>query len=102
MKHERSITITGTQPVKLDGIELEVSYTATCTLTFIPGRFSGPPEDCYPDDSDMGYVSLQVTEVFANGEAVVLSDDYKRYVQEQLDEDVIADQLWDEFDRSES
>lgn len=36
----------------------EVEWEAECDVTHRPGRFSGPPEQCYEDESECNIVAL--------------------------------------------
>lgn len=35
--------------IELPAFDIDVDWT----YSFTPGRYSGPPEDCYPDDEEM-------------------------------------------------
>ena len=45
--------------IERDGIEIEVE----CDGHFYPGRYSGPPEDCEPDDYDFEILGVTPKDV---------------------------------------
>ena len=74
----RVVTVEGTQ--EIDGREIE--YTADVRVMYQPGRFSGPPEDCYPDESETDIENL-----------VTLPPGF----EDKIDSEKIEDQAWEEF-----
>lgn len=92
---KRNVTIGGTQTVTCNGELLEVLYTASAELYFRPGRLSGPPEDCYPDESDMSDVKLTINSIYtADGVDPHFTPEETREVQALLDEVIIEEELW--------
>lgn len=69
-------------------IEYEIKYSST----FYPGRTSGPPESCYPDESsDPVFVSCHVKE-FHDPQSTKPTDEYA------LDEREIPNDVIDQCD----
>lgn len=54
---ERGATVT------LDDEEYDVWYEISGTCTYQPGKTWGPPEDCYPDESESEVESVKILQV---------------------------------------
>lgn len=55
--------ITRSATVRVGGEEFEVTYLATGKCYYDPGKLSGPPEDCYPPESEGEIASVKMLEV---------------------------------------
>lgn len=55
--------ITRSATVRVGGEGFEVTYLATGKCYYDPGRLSGPPEDCYPPESEGEIASVKMLEV---------------------------------------
>jgi len=75
-----------------EGNEVEVEYRVEANFTpGAPGKLSGPPEDCYPDEpSEIEYT--RVLEVVGKGEKVV---DLAAFIEslDKADEESLQEQL---------
>jgi len=85
---------------------LTVSFTATATLSYQPARLSGPPEDCYPEESEIDLESLVLDSCFeydAEGDAVEITPDadLRKRIMDAIDMDLVYDRLWAEWDPEE-
>lgn len=69
----------GDDPERIEEIEVEVSGRSY----FAEGRFSGPPEDCYPDEGE-----TEVETVTFNGVAFELTDKEMRDAESMIDDAV--------------
>lgn len=74
------LTIEGTREV--DG--LEVQWTADVEVSYSPGRFYGPPEDCYPDESECDIIAVST---------------HPGGFEQKIPDEVIEDAAWAEFAR---
>ena len=76
----RTVEVEGTQTLGDD--EHEIAYTATVRVNYQPAKLYGPPENCYPDESEVDIESL-----------VTVPPGFENI----LDTDLIEDQAWEEF-----
>ena len=76
----RTIEVEGTQTLGDD--EHEIAYTATVRVNYQPAQLYGPPENCYPDESEVEIESL-----------VTVPPGFENI----LDTGLIEDQAWEEF-----
>ena len=54
--------------------DIEIDLEIEGTGYYVPGRYSGPPEYCYPEDSDAEILSVRLKDGRPLPKAVVLSD----------------------------
>jgi len=66
MRHLHECERTAT--VRLGAREFDVAYTLKGKCYYDPGRISGPPENCYPPESDADLESVTVTGIWEDGE----------------------------------
>ena len=66
-----------------DGIELEIKVTGDY-IPFVPGKYFGPPEKCYPDSG--GWV--EITSAIYNEEEIELTKNELEYAEEKLIENL--------------
>jgi hypothetical protein len=102
MKRNRmtACSVESEQTVTVDGEEYTVSYTARGSAIYAPGRFTGPPEDCYPDESECDVKEVRVTNVSnSDNESVIPEKERALYDKcvAALDEEKVADELWTAF-----
>ena len=91
-----------TQTVELNGQEVEVDFTATATLEYQAAQTSGPPESCYPEESDFDLESIQITGArLVGGQKMPLAVHTMKLLREAIDEDLLAEQMWEEFDQQD-
>lgn len=76
----RTLSVAGSQELASG---LEVQWVADVRLAYRPGRFSGPPEACFPDESEAEVLSIAT-------EPPGLAD--------QLDESRVIERAWEQFD----
>jgi len=68
---ERGATVT------LDDEEYDVWYEISGTCTYQPGKTWGPPEDCYPDESESEVDTVKILQV--DGE-----EDFSDYIRDRI------------------
>ena len=97
-----------TQTVELDegegddAIEVEVEFTAVATLSYTAAHTSGLPENCYPEETDFELESITITKATNNeGKNVKLTTKTMKLLREAIDEDLLAEEMWEEFDESD-
>lgn len=84
--------------VERNGFEVELRITGSASYT--PGRLSGPPEDCYPSESDAEVVKI----VRADSDAAwdgELTENEEELVIEKLHEAVMEDEPADPPDEDD-
>lgn len=64
---------------------LTIQWTAEVDCFYRPGRFSGPPENCYPDESEAQIISLQTQPAG---------------LEDQIPEDDVLEAAWEAFDNA--
>ena len=74
-----------------------VGFTATTECQYQRGRFSGPPEDCYPDDGECEITQIEITRVVDEEGKEVTDAARVAHCRAALDEDAIADTCWEIF-----
>jgi len=57
--------------IRLDEREFDVSYVLKGKCYYDPGKLSGPPENCYPPESDVDLESTTITGIWEDGEPVL-------------------------------
>lgn len=74
----------------LDGVETEVGVTVDYDASYDPGRLSGPPENCYPPDSEMTINSV-----------IPDTPDWPRTIAEEIEavKDRIEEEAWEHYHR---
>jgi len=92
-----SVTVEFEQEVELDGNTYVVCVEAEVELSHTPGHFSGPPEDCYPDDSEANIVRATITSVSDDNDTLTEAAYSQLYkdLAGQIAEDIILDEAWD-------
>ena len=74
-----------------------VDFIATAECQFQRGRFSGPPEDCYPDDGECDVTEIKITRITNEEGEEVKDASIAAICRANLDEDQIADECWEAF-----
>jgi len=83
--------------VDVDMITYTVSVEAHAKCYYHPGRLSGPPEDCYPPESDQD-TTVEVLDAFdSEGKEVPLTPEFLWNLEVALPFDWIETQLWKQF-----
>ena len=76
--------------------EIDVEFEIQADITYQPARISGPPEDCYPDESECEITSIRVMDtVEGHTDAEIL-----KALEVQVGEDRIVEDLWDDYSAS--
>jgi hypothetical protein len=92
-----TVTLELEQEVELEDDSYLVLFDVTADCAYQPAQLSGPPESCYPEESELDITDLRITLITnSNGEEV----NRKALVEqcrEALDREMIEDALWDEF-----
>lgn len=82
--------------------EVEVEFYAVATLSYQPAQTSGPPEKCYPEESEFDLKSISITKVIDDeGQPIKLTTKTMKLLREAIDEDLLAEQMWEEFDSAD-
>ena len=82
--------------------EVEVEFSATATLTYQAAQISGPPESCYPEESEFDLESISIYKVTDDeGYTVTLTKKTMSLLREAIDQDFLAEEMWAEFDQSD-
>ena len=75
-----------------DGVEHEIKVRVDYDATYQSARISGPPEDCYPADSEMTLNSVEalneLPEGITDADVCVASHD---------SDDFLQDEAWDHY-----
>lgn len=50
--------------VEVNGEEVECPVTITFSASYTPAKTYGPPEDCYPEDSEMEFDKVETDEAW--------------------------------------
>ena len=79
-----------------DGTIYNCNVDAHAKCYYSPGRFSGPPEDCYPDESDME-TSFEILDCVIDGMPVQLDPALLYELEPLLPVEWMESQLWDQF-----
>lgn len=94
-----NVIITKDHDVTIDGQLLTVNYTVKAEMTYIPGKLSGPPEDCYPPDAECNIEEMTINSVTDEDGDLPLTEELKVKASKTIeDEDIVEDQLWEAFD----
>jgi hypothetical protein len=72
----------------LDGEETEIEVVVDYDANYQPARVSGPPEDCYPEDSEMTINS--VTTEFKGWESEIANEI-------ENCQDILEEQAWEDY-----
>jgi hypothetical protein len=72
--------------VEIDGINFE----GTMYYNFIPAKLSGAPEDCYPEEFDLDYITCEGVWV---GDGVYLSTESSNALYNDYAEDILQEVL---------
>lgn len=88
--------------VTLEGAEGDerylVEYSVSAMCSHRPGRLSGPPEDCYPDESEceIEWIAVQaVTDSRDN--PVSLDAEFETAIIAALSQEEIEEKCWEAF-----
>ena len=75
-----------------------VDYSATADMRYQPERISGPPEDCYPTDSECDITAVSVFCIRdVLGKERSLPDELAVLISSKLPRDRIEELCWEEF-----
>jgi hypothetical protein len=99
MTRKGHVSIEGSSLIELnDCREYEVSWFAEADMIYSPGHLGGPPEDCYPDESECDITKLELGEVL-DDQGFVLHEDDQRLAEllEGIDRELVEDALWEAF-----
>jgi len=84
----------------LDGerVAYYCDFTVEATLSHTPARVSGPPEDCFPEESEIDITLLRLNEVRdAEGTVIPFTTSLRDHIADTLDIDRIYELLWKEW-----
>lgn len=79
--------------IELDGneIDLTVEYDAE----YQRGRFSGPPEDCYPDESSLDITDVTVPDL--SPDCTCSEEQIIEYISSPKLQEMLTDACWEHF-----
>lgn len=78
--------------------EVDVEFEINADMTYLPARLSGPPEDCYPDESECVITSIVPLEKIDGCNDADLLD----ALETQVSEEKIIEDLWEDFELQRS
>ena len=82
-----------TYTLMLQGEEQDVDFEIEADITYEPARISGPPEDCYPDESECDITVIKVmSKIDGLKDADILDA-----LATQVGDDTIINDLWDDY-----
>lgn len=79
-------------PLDHDGQEWEIEVRIHYDATYQPARISGPPEDCYPAESEMILTAMDILSELPQG-----ITDKDVIAAADSDEERIEDEAWQDF-----
>ena len=82
-----------TYTLMLNDEEQDVDFVIEADITYQPARISGPPEDCYPDESE-----CYITEIKVRYPVDGCSDEQiLAALEKQVGEEKIKEDLWSDY-----
>lgn len=75
--------------------EVELEFTVIAEMHYSPAQTSGPPENCYPEESECNITSLKITKATEDGKPVHLGLDTMAQLRELISLDRVEEQLWE-------
>ena len=76
--------------------EEDIDFDISADITYQPARISGPPEDCYPDESSCENIQIKVlSQIDGLKDADILDA-----LETQIGEDKIVEDLWEDWQMS--
>lgn len=73
-------------------------FTVEATLSHTPAQVSGPPESCYPEESEIDITLLRLNEVRdAEGDMVHFTTPLRDRIADALNIDRVHELLWEEW-----
>ena len=89
------------QDIKIGDREYLICYTITARCYYQRAKISGPPEDCYPEESDMEIEIEVISATDAYGYVVPLSPLFLVQVTANLNTEKDEEAIWEEFFRGD-
>lgn len=75
-----------------------VDFSITADITYRPARVSGPPEDYYPEESEVDITEMKILGLWdMEGEEVTLTPELIKQLGEAIDPSDFYDELWEEW-----
>ena len=94
------ITASGSQTVQItEDTSYQVEYTVIGRVSYSPGKYYGPPENCYPDESECELTEIKITCVTGPAGEIALDKCNIPGIIKILDEDILEENLWEEFQK---
>lgn len=82
--------------------QISVDIRICADMTWQPAKVSGPPEDCYPEESECNITSTEIAAAYdCNGKAIPLDKEQLGVIAHALDDCDFEEELWDEFERQQ-
>ena len=89
----------GVCKIEVGGVEYYVEGLASGTCSYESAILGGPPEDCYPEESDVDLESIKITLARRLSDGVEIKDlKLLTKIEKALDEDWFIERLWEEYD----
>ena len=95
------VTYEGEQEVDLVDDTYVVCFTVVADCSYQPERVSGPPEDCYPSESECDIVRCSIDLIVNSAGEPVNLDSVTEACSEALDMEAIEDKVWEQFHERE-
>lgn len=97
-----TVEFEGEQDVEFLEHTYTVCFTAVAECEYQPGRTSGPPEYCYPEESELDINSVVITKVLDEDEnEAVCTEEMKAELNERLNTEALEEAIWKAFLESE-
>ena len=76
-----------------------VDFTVVAELSYQPAQLSGPPENCYPDESECDLESLVFTSVTdEEGNPMKITGELDKELNKKLDINFVEECLWADWE----
>ena len=82
--------------------ELSLQLEISADMTYEPAKLDGPPEDCYPENSECDITELKILSAFdCEGNEIKLTKDNLKAIGDAISPRDFEEDLWDEFERQQ-
>lgn len=84
----------------IDGVQTTYycDFTVEATLSYMPAQVSGPPESCYPEESEIDIALLRLNEVRdEEGTVIPFTTPLRDRIADTLNIDRVHELLWEEW-----
>lgn len=97
-----TVEFEGEQDVTFAERVYTVCFTVGAKCEYIPAQVGGPPEHCYPEESELDIQSVVITKVLNEDEQeVACTEEQKAELNERLNTPALKEAIWEAFLLSE-